>query len=287
MSNVAIGKPAPAFQCTGVIDGRLKGLSHLSHFQHLQSDNITEISLSSYTDASHWLVLVFFPKAWSYICPTEIQAFNARLEEFLYSRQCAVAFASTDSEQCLKAWNNSSEMEGGLGGVHVPLISDCNHKLSREYGVLIEEEGVAQRSMFIIDPKGLVRHCSINDPDIARSVDETLRIIDALAFKDAFGVGCPADWKKGDAGIRYSDSAKVDGPIEVKKSWTDWARPKFNRTLSGTSQRSVAGSSMRSSNIMVAAPSESPMMSPTSVGNAFMERNMEAAMANQSLGVAI
>ena len=118
-----------------------------------QANLLAEVTLSAYTQANHWLILVFFPKAWSFICPTEIKAFSARLEEFLYSRHCAVVFASTDSKYSLKAWNGTCDLEGGLGGVHVPMISDSNHKLSRNYGVLDEEEGVAQRALFIIDPR--------------------------------------------------------------------------------------------------------------------------------------
>jgi hypothetical protein len=129
-------------------------------------------------------------------------------------------------------------MEGGLGGVHVPLISDCNHKLSRDYGVLIEDEGVAERALFIIDPKGKIRSMTINDADVGRSVDEAQRILDALVFKDEFGEGCPVDWKKGDKGIDIAAKSKVEGPVEVRKSWVEWARPKMARTWSGTSHTS-------------------------------------------------
>lgn len=199
---------------------------------------------------------------------------------------CAVVFASTDSEQCLKAWNNTSEMEGGLGGVHVPLISDSNHKLSRQFGVLIEEEGAAQRAMFIIDPKGVVRGMSVNDTDVGRSVDETQRLLDALAFKDAFGAGCPADWKKGDAGLNYRDSMKVEGPLELKKSWSEWARPKLSRTFSANSQKSIAAS-IKSIHAIITTATPSSLGSPTSNANEMMEQNMEAAMANTSIGIAI
>jgi alkyl hydroperoxide reductase subunit AhpC len=167
-----------------------------------------------------------------------VRAFSSRLQEFLYSRSCAVAFASTDSEFCLRAWNAASEMEGGLGGVHVPLISDCNHKLSRDYGVLIEDEGVPERALFIIDPKGKIRSMTINDADVGRSVDEAQRILDALVFKDEFGEGCPVDWKKGDKGIDIAAKSKVEGPIDVRKSWVEWARPKLARTWSGASHTS-------------------------------------------------
>lgn len=270
MSQVIVGQQAPDFTGTAVMDGRLK-----------------EVSLNAYAAAGHWVILVFYPRAWSFICPTEIRAFNARLEEFLYSRTCAVVFISTDSEQCLRAWNNTSEMEGGLGGVHIPLLSDCNHRISRSYGVLNEDEGVAQRALFIIDPKGVVRNMTVNDADVGRSVEETLRVIDALAFKDQFGEGCPADWKKGDEGIKTADLTKVEGPIELKKSWTEWARPKLLRTLSNNSQRSIVSmTSQRSSALFSAQGPPSPgLISPTSNGFA-LEKNIEAAMANSSIGVA-
>ncbi|KAF2723827.1 thioredoxin-like protein [Polychaeton citri CBS 116435] len=225
--NVMVGLPAPDFRCSAVVDGRLK-----------------EVSLSAYTSANHWLVLVFFPKAWSFICPTEIRAFSSRLEEFLYNRQCAVVFASTDSELCLKAWNATSEMEGGLGGVHVPLIGDCSQKMCRDYGVLDEGQGVAQRALFIIDPKGTVRSITVNDADVGRSVDETQRILDALIFKDEFGEGCPVDWKRGDEGIKMKQFTNIEGPVEVplasfSKTIAEWARPKLQRAWSGASSRSV------------------------------------------------
>lgn len=120
----------------------------------------------------------------------------------------------------------------------MPLISDCDHKLSRDYGLLIEEEGVAERALFIIDPKGKIRSMTINDADVGRSVDEAQRILDALVFKDEFGEGCPVDWKKGDKGIDIAAKSRVEGPIEVRKSWVDWARPKLARTWSGASHSS-------------------------------------------------
>lgn len=238
-----------------------------------------DVSLSSYAEASHWHILVFFPKAWSFICPTEIKAFNARLEEFLYSRQCAVVFVSTDNEHCLKAWNSTSEMEGGLGGVHVPLLSDMNHRLSRDYGVLNEDEGVAQRALFIIDPKSKIRNITVNDADVGRSVDEAKRILDALIFKDEFGEGCPIDWKKGDKGIDVASKTKIEGELEIvpKKSWLEWARPKLQRAWSHTSQmssasavtapapRSIAGygyDSRDRSHSNLASGSHSPLVSP-------------------------
>lgn len=134
-------------------------------------------------------------------------------------------------------------MEGGLGGVHMPLISDCNHRLSRAYGVLNEEAGVAQRAFFLIDPNGIIRAISSNDAYVARNVNEVLRLLDALIFKDEVGEGCPADWKKGDQGIDIRKD-RVEGVLDIKKSFSQWLRPKLKRAISGTSitQRSANSS---------------------------------------------
>jgi peroxiredoxin 2/4 len=94
--------------------------------------------------------------AWTFVCPTEIIAFSDAAQQFK-NRNAAVVFASTDSEYSLLAWNNASTRDGGLGNIHIPLLSDKNHKLSRDYGVLIEEEGIALRGLFIIDPRGIIR----------------------------------------------------------------------------------------------------------------------------------
>jgi peroxiredoxin (alkyl hydroperoxide reductase subunit C) len=253
--------------------------------------------------------LIFFPKAFSFVCPTEILAFSARLEEFLYARSCAVVFASTDNEHCLRAWNSISEIEGGLGGVHVPLISDCNHQMSRDYGVLIEEEGVAQRALFIIDPQGRVRSSTVNDADIGRSVDETQRVLDALKFKDEFGEGCPVNWRKGDKGIDVKTPNTIDGAVEVKRTWSEWARPKFQRALSGASGISLASNVPHSrpvyseralSHSNLGSGNHSPLISPgvrNSQGSSFQAQmdeallqqrmeNMGAAMQNQGIGMA-
>lgn len=179
-----------------------------------------------------------------------------------------------------------------MGSVHVPLISDSNHKLSSDYGVLIEDEGVAERALFIIDPKGIVRNITISDADVGRSVDETQRIIDALAFKDEYGEGCPVNWKKGDSGLNYAAQTKVEGPIDLsasKKSWGEWARPKLQRAWSNTSHRSSAGlsinSTMNASNSNLLGLPLSPLSSTRSAAHLVMERNQDAAMQNYGVGV--
>ena len=114
----------------------------------------------------------------------------------------------------LRAWNHTSEEEGGLGGVQVPLVSDRSHRIAEDYGVLIENEGVTQRTMFIIDPLGVVRQITTNDANVGRSVDEARRLIDALKFTDEFGEGCPVDWRKGERGL----SLDVEGAVRKRDS---------------------------------------------------------------------
>ena len=126
-----------------------------------QSDHqrIAEISLTTYTSTKKWLVLAFIPMAWTFVCPTEIIAFSDAIPQFT-ARGASVVFASTDSEYSLLAWTNTPKKEGGLGSVQIPLLSDKSHQLSRDYGVLIEEEGIALRGLFLIDPQGIIRQVS-------------------------------------------------------------------------------------------------------------------------------
>lgn len=179
-----VQKPAPHFSGTAVVDGAFE-----------------DLSLTQYTSTKQWLVLGFVPMAWTFVCPTEIIAFSDRMADFA-ARGAAVVFASTDSEYSLLAWANASRRDGGLGGVKIPLFSDKNHQLSKDYGVLIEEEGIALRGLFVIDPNGVIRQITINDLPVGRSVDETLRLIDAFQFTDKYGEVCPANWNPGEATIK-------------------------------------------------------------------------------------
>jgi peroxiredoxin len=124
--------------------------------------------------------------AWTFVCPTEILAFSERAADFA-ARGASVVFSSTDSEYSLLAWTNASKKDGGLGKINIPLLSDKNHSIAKDYGVLIEEEGIALRGLFLIDPHGVVRQITINDLPVGRSVDETLRLIDAFQFTDKYG----------------------------------------------------------------------------------------------------
>ncbi|EON66250.1 hypothetical protein W97_05643 [Coniosporium apollinis CBS 100218] len=171
--------PAPDFKCTAVVNG-----------------DFEEISLSTYTATSQWLLLCFIPMAWTFVCPTEIIAFSDAADQFK-TRGAGVAFASTDSEYSLLAWAKASCKDGGLGQINIPLLSDKNHALSAAYGVLLAEAGVALRGMFLIDPKGIVRQITINDLAVGRSVDEALRLLDAFQFTEKYGEVCPANWNPG------------------------------------------------------------------------------------------
>lgn len=176
---VFIGQQAPAFKKTAVVDGLFQ-----------------EVSLEQYK--GKWVVLGFFPLAFTFVCPTEIIAFSEAAEEFK-KRNTEVLLASTDSEFSLLAWTNVARKDGGLGEIKIPLVADTNHSLSRDYGVLIEEDGVALRGLFLIDPNGKLRQITINDLPVGRSVDETLRLVDAFQFTEEHGEVCPANWHKGDA----------------------------------------------------------------------------------------
>ena len=134
--------------------------------------------------------------AWTFVCPTEIIAFSDRAADFA-ARNASVVFASTDSEYSLLAWTNASRKDGGLGKMNIPLLSDKNHAISKDYGVLIEEEGVALRGLFIIDPKGTLRQITVNDLPVGRNVEETIRLVQAFQFTDEHGEVCPAGWQQG------------------------------------------------------------------------------------------
>ncbi|KAG7491558.1 hypothetical protein MATL_G00005130 [Megalops atlanticus] len=175
--NAKIGQPAPQFKATAVVDGQF-----------------TEIKLSDYR--GKYVVLFFYPLDFTFVCPTEIVAFSDRVEEFR-KIGCEVIAASTDSHFSHLAWINTPRKQGGLGPMKIPLVADLTQSISRDYGVLKEEEGIAYRGLFVIDDKGLLRQITINDLPVGRSVDETLRLVQAFQHTDKFGEVCPAGWKPG------------------------------------------------------------------------------------------
>ncbi|XP_076296916.1 peroxiredoxin 2 [Lasioglossum baleicum] len=173
----AIQKPAPAFRGTAVVNGEFK-----------------EISLSQYK--GKYVVLFFYPLDFTFVCPTEIIAFSDRADEFA-KIGCQLIAASTDSHFSHLAWVNTPRKQGGLGEMNIPLLADKSSKIARDYGVLDDESGVPFRGLFIIDDKQNLRQVTINDLPVGRSVDETLRLVQAFQYTDKHGEVCPAGWKPG------------------------------------------------------------------------------------------
>lgn len=149
-------------------------------------------------------ILFFYPLDFTFVCPSEIIAFDKRLDDFK-KRDCAIIGASVDSQFTHLAWKNTPRDQGGIGNIQYPLVADLSKKISQDYGVLLTEggdEGVALRGLFLIDKRGIVRHAVINDLPLGRSIEEALRMVDALAFHEEHGEVCPANWKEGEEAMK-------------------------------------------------------------------------------------
>lgn len=166
--------PAPDFAGKAVVNGDFK-----------------DIKLSDFK--GKYLVLFFYPLDFTFVCPTEIIAFSDRMAEFK-EIDTEVVGVSCDSHFSHLAWINLSRKQGGLGGLEYPLLADFNKTIAKDYGVLIEDEGVALRGLFLVDPTGTLRQMTVNDLPVGRSVDETLRLVKAFQFTDKHGEVCPANW---------------------------------------------------------------------------------------------
>ena len=140
-----------------------------------------------------WLVLFFYPLDFTFVCPTEIRGFNSRLAEFAKAG-AEILGVSVDSVYSHRAWIKTPQAEGGLGGLNYPLASDITKQVSKDYGVLIEEKGIALRGLFLIDPEGILRYQVVSDLNVGRSIDETLRVLQAFQT----GGLCPIDWHPGE-----------------------------------------------------------------------------------------
>jgi len=182
--------PAPSFNGTAVIDGVFK-----------------QISLEDYK--GKYLVIFFYPLDFTFVCPTELIAFSDRVQEF-HSIGCDVVGVSTDSQYSHLAWINTPRKDGGLGGLKYPLLSDFTKSISRDYGVLVEDAGVALRGLFLIDPQGIVRQITINDLPVGRSVDEVLRLVKAFQFVEKHGEVCPANWEPNRPTIKPDPQASLE-----------------------------------------------------------------------------
>jgi len=193
-----VGKKAPHFKASAVVDGK----------------NIVEgFSLDQYV-GKKYVVLFFYPKDFTFVCPTELFAFQEKLAEF-EARNVAVVACSTDTEQSHWGWLMMNKNDGGIKGVTYPIVADTNKTISYNYDVLtgdweynengeLEAAGdlIAYRGLYLIDKEGVVRHQLINDLPLGRNVDEALRMVDALQFFEENGEVCPANWQKGKSGLK-------------------------------------------------------------------------------------
>ncbi len=202
---VLVGKEAPDFNAAAVINGE---------------EIVENFSLSQFR--GKYVVLFFYPKDFTFVCPTELHAFQSKLDEFK-SRNVEVIAVSTDTEQSHWGWLQLSKDHGGIQGITYPLVADTNKTISHNYDVLagswgynekeeLEAEGemVAYRGLFLIDTEGVVRHQLVNDLPLGRNVDEALRMIDALQFFEEKGEVCPANWSKGSEGLTATHDGIAD-----------------------------------------------------------------------------
>jgi len=148
-----------------------------------------------------YVVLFFYPLDFTFVCPTELHAFQAKLEEFK-KRNVEVVGVSIDSWFSHLAWLQQPKNQGGIEGVTYPLVSDLNKTISRDYDVLLEGVGIALRGLFLIDKAGIVQHQVVNNLPLGRSIDEALRLVDALQFTEEHGEVCPANWKEGEKSMK-------------------------------------------------------------------------------------
>jgi len=191
--SVLVGKKAPSFTAKAVV-----------------GENIIEgFSLDQYI-GKKYVVFFFYPKDFTFVCPTELHRFQEEIAEF-ESRNVQIVGCSTDSEFSHWAWLNTPKNKGGIEGVQYPLVADINKTISEDYDVLagdykVDEDGnaevegelVAYRGLFLIDTDGIVRHQVVNDMPLGRSIRECLRVVDALQHFEQHGEVCPMDWQKGD-----------------------------------------------------------------------------------------
>ncbi|MBX9744405.1 MAG: peroxiredoxin [Chlamydiales bacterium] len=173
-----VGKKAPAFTAKAA----------------QKQEIIDQFSLADFL--GKYVVFFFYPLDFTFVCPTELHAFQEKLQEF-EKRNAQLIGCSIDSWFSHAAWLNMPKEKGGIQGVCYPIVSDITKSIARDFGVLKEDAGIAYRGLFLIDSQGIVRHQLVNDLPLGRSVDEVLRLLDALIFHEKHGEVCPANWKPG------------------------------------------------------------------------------------------
>ncbi len=178
-----VGRSAPHFKAKAVVENSI----------------LDEFSLHQFE--GKYVILFFYPLDFTFVCPTEMHAFQDNLHEF-QARGCSVIGCSVDSHFSHLAWLKCPKAKGGIEGITYPIIADLNKTIARDYGVLHVEEGVAYRGLFLIDKAGVVRHQVVNDLSLGRSVPEALRMLDALQFFELNGEVCPANWHSGQSAFK-------------------------------------------------------------------------------------
>ena len=194
---VLVNKVAPDFCAKAVVENSI----------------VENFSLSDFK-GKKYVVLFFYPLDFTFVCPTELHAFQEKLGEFS-KRNVELIGVSTDAWFSHLAWLNLDKKQGGIKGVSYPLVSDFTKKIARDYDVLIEEEGVALRGLFLIDKNGIVQHQLVNNLPLGRSVDEVLRLVDALQFTEKYGEVCPANWQKGEKAMKPNDKGLKEFFVET------------------------------------------------------------------------
>ena len=188
---VLVGKPAPDFTATAVYG----------------NNEIKPLSLSQFKGKP--VVLFFYPLDFTFVCPSELIAFDHRLEEFK-QRGVEVVGVSIDSQYTHLAWKNTPVKSGGIGQVGYPLVADLKHEICRAYDVELEAAGVALRGSFLIDKNGIVMHQVVNMLPLGRNIDEMLRMVDALQFFEEHGEVCPDGWQRGKPGMTATPDGVAD-----------------------------------------------------------------------------
>lgn len=178
---ILVGKKAPLFKTTGVFSGEFK-----------------PVSLEDYRN--QYVILFFYPLDFTFVCPTELHAFQEKIEEFKKLNATVLA-CSIDSHFSHKAWLETPKEKGGIQGITYGILSDIGGKIAQDYDVL-HQDGMAYRGLFLIDKEGIVRSQTVNDLPLGRSVIETLRLLEALQHVETKGEVCPADWNKTKAAIK-------------------------------------------------------------------------------------
>ncbi len=185
-----VGKKAPEIKAKAVIQNQF-----------------CDFSLSSFR--GKYIIFFFYPLDFTFVCPTELHAFQEKLSEF-EKRGAEVIGCSVDSCYSHAAWLGTAKAKGGIEGVTYPIVSDIHKSIARDYEVLKEEDGIAYRGLFLMDQNQIVRHQLVNDLPLGRSVDEVLRLLDALIFHEKHGEVCPANWKKGSKAMKPTEQGLVE-----------------------------------------------------------------------------